>query len=66
VINAVISFVLIAAAIYFLIVVPMNAVAARRAKPAAVTTRACPECLSAIPAAARRCSFCGQPSAPAG
>ena len=49
-INAVISFVLIAAAVFFVVVKPMNAMAARRTKeePAA-TTRDCPECLSEIP-----------------
>ena len=58
-INAVISFVLIAAAVFFVVVKPMNAMAARRAKeePAA-TTRDCPECLSEIPLAARRCAYC--------
>jgi large conductance mechanosensitive channel len=62
VINAIISFVLIAAVVYFAVVMPMNAIAARRAKPAAPATRECPECLSAIPLAARRCSQCGQPA----
>ncbi len=58
-INAVISFVLIAAAVFFVVVKPMNAMAARRTKeePAA-TTRDCPECLSEIPLAANRCRFC--------
>jgi large conductance mechanosensitive channel len=65
VINAIISFLLIAAAVYFLVVVPMNALAARRARPTEVATRSCPECLSAIPIAARRCSFCGEPVAQA-
>jgi large conductance mechanosensitive channel len=58
VLNAIISFLAVAAAIYFFVVVPMNRLAARRAKPVAVTTRECPECLSAIPKAALRCSFC--------
>jgi large conductance mechanosensitive channel len=60
-INAVVSFVLIAAAVYFLVVVPMNKIAERRARgqaPADATTKACPECLSEIPVAARRCAFC--------
>jgi large conductance mechanosensitive channel len=58
-INAVISFVLIAAAVFFVVVKPMNAIAARRAKDEpAPDTRPCPECLSEIPKAARRCSFC--------
>ena len=56
-INAVIAFVLVAAAIFFVVVKPMNAMNARRA-PAAATTRPCPECLSEIPLAARRCAFC--------
>jgi large conductance mechanosensitive channel len=59
--NAVVSFVLIAAAIYFLIVVPMNTIQARFKKPeapAAPTTKECPECLSAIPLAAKRCAHC--------
>lgn len=58
-INAVISFVLIAAAVFFVVVKPMNAIAARRAKDeAAPTTRPCPECLSEIPVEARRCAYC--------
>ena len=59
--NAVVSFLLIAAAIYFIVVVPMNAIQARLAKPAAApapTTKECPECLSTIPLAARRCAHC--------
>ena len=61
-INAVVSFVLIAAAIYFVIVVPMNKLAERRARgqaPAEASTKQCPECLSEIPIAARKCAFCG-------
>jgi large conductance mechanosensitive channel len=59
-INAVLSFVLVAAAIYFFIVLPMNRLSALRAKPADVPAqlRTCPECLSDIPAQARRCKFC--------
>jgi large conductance mechanosensitive channel len=59
-INTVIAFVLVAAAIYFFVVVPMNSIAARFAKPpeAAPAVRDCPECLSEIPAAASRCKFC--------
>ena len=58
--NAVISFVLIAAAVFFLVVKPVNALMARRKTepPVDATTRACPECLSDIPVAARRCAFC--------
>ena len=58
-VDAVITFVLVAAAVYFVVVLPINRIAERRATPAEdVTTRDCPECLSTIPKAARRCSFC--------
>ena len=56
--NAVLSFVLVAAAIFFVVVKPMNALAARRARAEDPTTRDCPECLSEIPVAARRCAYC--------
>ena len=64
--NAIISFLLIAGAVYFFVVLPINALLARlqpKAPPAAATTKACPECLSDIPLAARRCSHCAQPVA---
>jgi len=60
-INAVVSFLLIAAAIYFFIVVPMNAMTRRLSKPApaaAPAVKDCPECLSPMPVAARRCAHC--------
>ena len=63
-VNACISFFLIAAAVYFFVVVPVNALLARMHKddkPAAPTTKKCPECLSEIPIDARRCSQCTQP-----
>jgi large conductance mechanosensitive channel len=55
----VLAFVLVAAAIFFVIVKPMNVSNARRA-PAdqGPVTRECPECLSVIPGTARRCSQC--------
>ena len=56
--NAVLSFVLVAAAIFFVVIKPMNALAARRARAQDPTTRDCPECLSEIPLAARRCAYC--------
>ena len=65
-INALISFLLVAAAIYFFVVAPMNANIARRHRgeaPPDPTTKKCPECLSEIPIAARRCSACTQPVA---
>lgn len=63
-INACISFVLIAAAVYFFVVLPVNALIARMHrgdKPPDPTTKQCPECLSEIPIKAKRCSQCGQP-----
>ena len=60
-INALIAFVSVAAAIFFFVVKPLNAMAARRAagQPEPESdTRPCTECLSEIPKAARRCSFC--------
>jgi len=63
-INACISFLLIAAAVYFLVVLPVNALIARMHKsdkPADPTTKKCSECLSEIPIDARRCAHCAQP-----
>jgi large conductance mechanosensitive channel len=67
-INALLSFLIIAAVIYYLIVLPMNRLLAlrRRQPPADPTTRRCPECLSEIPIEARRCAFCTTTFAPAG
>ena len=58
--DELISFVLIAAAVFFFVVKPINALAARRRKgeEAEEGTRDCPECLSEIPALARRCAHC--------
>ena len=59
--NAVVSFLLVAAAIYFFVVTPVNALMARRNRgeaPPDPTTKKCPECLSEVPIAARRCAFC--------
>jgi large conductance mechanosensitive channel len=63
-INALVSFLLIAAAVYFFVVTPINALVARMRKapaPADPTTRKCPECLSEIPIDAKRCAHCAQP-----
>ena len=59
-IDALVAFVLVAATLFFLVVRPVNALMARRKTEPEVesTTRDCPECLSSIPAAARRCAFC--------
>jgi large conductance mechanosensitive channel len=65
-INAVLSFVFVAAAIYFFVVTPMNLIAERRKRgeaPPDPTTKTCPECLSEVPIAARRCAHCTQPIA---
>ena len=59
--NALISFVLVAVAVYFFVIVPMNALLKRMKKeaPADPTNKKCAECLSEIPLAAKRCSHCG-------
>jgi large conductance mechanosensitive channel len=62
-INAVVTFVMVTAIVYFLIVLPVNTLIerSRKAEPPDPSIRKCPECLSDIPAAARRCRYCGQP-----
>jgi large conductance mechanosensitive channel len=60
-INPVVSFILIGAAVYFFIVLPVNKLVARMQRgetPPDPTTKKCPECLSDVPIAARRCAFC--------
>ena len=61
--NALLAFALIAAVIYFFVVMPINALVARSRKepPADPTTKKCTECLSEIPIGAKRCAFCAQP-----
>jgi large conductance mechanosensitive channel len=56
--NAVISFVIIAAVVYFLIVAPMSKVVAYAQRKKEATERECPECLSMIPYKALRCMYC--------
>lgn len=60
--NVIISFVLVAAAIFFFVIKPMNVLIARSRKepPADPTTKKCSECLSEIPIAAKRCAHCSQ------
>lgn len=60
VLNAIISFLIIAAVIYFVVVTPMNRLMSLRKTEESVArvTRECPECLSKIPQQARRCAFC--------
>ena len=60
-INAIVSFLIISAAIYFLVVLPVNTITARvrAGRPAPdPTVKSCPECLSTIPIGARRCAYC--------
>ena len=59
-INALLSFVVIAAVVYYFVVLPVNRLVARFSPetPPATQTRECPECLSKIPVKARRCAFC--------
>jgi large conductance mechanosensitive channel len=62
--NALVSFVIVAAAVYFAVVLPMNALMARlnrEDKPTQPSTKKCPQCLSEIPIDARRCAHCTQP-----
>jgi large conductance mechanosensitive channel len=62
-IDAVITFLLIAAAVFFLVVKPVNSLMAKRRTETDVEskTKQCPECLSNIPTAAKRCAFCTSP-----
>ena len=59
-VNQIITFLLIAFAVYFFVVLPVNKLMERRKTEPEVesTTRDCPECLSSIPVAAKRCAFC--------
>jgi large conductance mechanosensitive channel len=60
-VNAVVAFLMVATAIYFFVVLPVNTVMARIKRgdvPPDPTTKKCSECLSEIPLAARRCAFC--------
>jgi large conductance mechanosensitive channel len=63
-VNAIVSFVLVAAAVYYFVVLPINALMARARKeppPPDPTTKKCTECLSDIAIGAKRCAFCTQP-----
>jgi large conductance mechanosensitive channel len=61
-INTLISFILVAAAIFFFVVKPINLLVSRSRKeaPADPTTKKCPECLSEMPIQAKRCAHCAQ------
>ncbi len=60
--NTIVSFLIISAVVYYLVVLPINTLIAmsREAPPPDPTTRRCPECASEIPIQARRCAFCTQ------
>jgi large conductance mechanosensitive channel len=61
--NATISFLIVAFVVYFFMVLPLNSLMARFKGPAPEVppaTKPCPECLSDIPAAAKRCAHCAQ------
>lgn len=66
-VNAVLAFLIVAAVLFFLVIKPVNALMnLRRTEPEVEqTTRECPECLSQIPLAARRCAFCTAEVTPA-
>ncbi len=59
-INALIAFLIVATVLFFFVIKPVNALLSRlrTEPPVAEETRQCPECLSEIPVAARRCAFC--------
>ena len=62
--TALFAFLSVASVVYFFIVLPLNQIQARLKKPEAPkapATKTCPECLSEIPLAARRCAHCAQP-----
>ena len=60
-VNALLAFVVLALVVYYFVVMPTQRLMDRfkpETQPASETTRECPECLSKIPKAARRCAFC--------
>ena len=61
-INALISFIIVATAVFFFVVKPINMLISRSHKepPADPTTRKCPECMGEIPILAKRCMYCSQ------
>jgi large conductance mechanosensitive channel len=66
--NAVVSFLIVSAVIYYLVVLPMQKMLALRAPAPTAAVPAvtvCPECLSEIPAAAKRCKYCTATIVPA-
>jgi len=64
-INALISFLSVAAAVYFFVVAPMEKLEELRHGPKAAEKRPCPQCLSEVPVPAKRCAFCTSELPPA-
>jgi large conductance mechanosensitive channel len=63
-VNALVAFLMISIAVYFFVVMPINALTARMRRGEAApdpTTKKCPECMSDVAIAARRCMFCTSP-----
>jgi large conductance mechanosensitive channel len=60
-INSFISFLLVAATVFFFVIKPINLLIARAHLDLPTDMKKCPECLSDIPAAAKRCAHCSQP-----
>ena len=58
--NALIGFLMVALAIYFFVVLPMQKLISRLKKDELPTTKSCQECLSTVHVDAKRCAFCGQ------
>jgi large conductance mechanosensitive channel len=57
-VNAAVAFMVIAAVVYFLVLSPVNRLVSFSQRHKLATEQDCPECLSSIPVAARRCKFC--------
>lgn len=64
-INHLLTFLIIAAVVYWLVVMPMSRLISIFDRNKAATEKKCPECLSDIPVEARRCAFCTAELAPA-
>lgn len=64
-INALVAFIVIAAVVYFFVVMPLTRALERMEGPkeAPPATKTCPECMTKVPVAAKRCSACAQPLA---
>lgn len=63
-VNSLIDFLVVLSVVFFVIALPYQRYQARKNANAPATTRACPECLTQIPVAAKRCSACTSPVPP--